>query len=109
MDVCSHSCDYAVLFFFQAEDGIGDRLVTGVQTCALPISCTSTPQNRLNADTRRYSSSRSGSVVTWRKPTCFRPVAWPVSASRRAERARVYLRISVHVFGIEAKGTMRRA
>ena len=24
--------------FFQAEDGIRDRLVTGVQTCALPIS-----------------------------------------------------------------------
>src|SRR5258707_11793506 len=25
-------------FFFQAEDGIGDIGVTGVQTCALPIS-----------------------------------------------------------------------
>src|SRR5574339_630054 len=25
------------VFFFQAEDGIRDRLVTGVQTCALPI------------------------------------------------------------------------
>jgi len=24
-------------FFFQAEDGIRDRDVTGVQTCALPI------------------------------------------------------------------------
>src|SRR5687767_15435073 len=27
-----------VVFFFQAEDGIRDKLVTGVQTCALPIS-----------------------------------------------------------------------
>src|SRR5699024_12152752 len=27
-----------VIFFFQAEDGIRDRNVTGVQTCALPIS-----------------------------------------------------------------------
>src|SRR6266536_5545858 len=27
-----------VFFFFQAEDGIRDPLVTGVQTCALPIS-----------------------------------------------------------------------
>src|SRR5207249_1702962 len=27
-----------VCFFFQAEDGIRDRNVTGVQTCALPIS-----------------------------------------------------------------------
>ena len=25
------------LFFFQAEDGIRDHCVTGVQTCALPI------------------------------------------------------------------------
>src|SRR5207244_8955154 len=25
------------VFFFQAEDGIRDDLVTGVQTCALPI------------------------------------------------------------------------
>src|SRR5437868_15422385 len=28
------------IFFFQAEDGIRDRNVTGVQTCALPISRT---------------------------------------------------------------------
>src|SRR5256886_10784529 len=28
-------------FFFQAEDGIRDLTVTGVQTCALPISCVS--------------------------------------------------------------------
>src|SRR3990170_8321253 len=28
---------YGVFFFFQAEDGIRDDLVTGVQTCALPI------------------------------------------------------------------------
>src|SRR5690554_7723142 len=27
-----------VVFFFQAEDGIRDADVTGVQTCALPIS-----------------------------------------------------------------------
>src|SRR2546425_8727733 len=31
-------------FFFQAEDGIRDKLVTGVQTCALPIWA---EQNRL--------------------------------------------------------------
>src|SRR5699024_12153809 len=28
---------FLVDFFFQAEDGIRDRNVTGVQTCALPI------------------------------------------------------------------------
>ncbi len=29
---------FFLFFFFQAEDGIRDKLVTGVQTCALPIS-----------------------------------------------------------------------
>ena len=29
--------DVFVFFFFQAEDGIRDTSVTGVQTCALPI------------------------------------------------------------------------
>src|SRR5256884_722966 len=31
-------CLCAFIFFFQAEDGIRDVAVTGVQTCALPIS-----------------------------------------------------------------------
>src|SRR5438874_10371963 len=33
--LCSPS---SIFFFFQAEDGIRDLYVTGVQTCALPIS-----------------------------------------------------------------------
>src|SRR2546429_2739626 len=38
--VLSHSVSWYdfVFFFFQAEDGIRDVAVTGVQTCALPIS-----------------------------------------------------------------------
>src|SRR5437764_3926572 len=41
-------------FFFQAEDGIRDTSVTGVQTCALPI-CTSDTNHSEHAkmDTRR--------------------------------------------------------
>src|SRR5205807_6252919 len=31
-------CFFFFFFFFQAEDGIRDYKVTGVQTCALPIS-----------------------------------------------------------------------
>src|SRR6266568_1749088 len=31
-------CEVSFVFFFQAEDGIRDGTVTGVQTCALPIS-----------------------------------------------------------------------
>src|SRR3712207_6851055 len=49
-------------FFFQAEDGIRDIGVTGVQTCALPISCrtklnhlprTQEPPDPLPGTTRR--------------------------------------------------------
>src|ERR1022692_4781469 len=39
--MCFAICSYFVLFLFfflQAEDGIRDYKVTGVQTCALPIS-----------------------------------------------------------------------
>src|SRR2546427_12917808 len=35
--VLSYLC-FLFFFFFQAEDGIRDLTVTGVQTCALPIS-----------------------------------------------------------------------
>src|SRR5438445_11757349 len=38
--------DHAFYFFFQAEDGIRDIGVTGVQTCALPI-CGSRGRPRL--------------------------------------------------------------
>src|SRR5699024_11562696 len=34
----SKRCTAFTFYFFQAEDGIRDRNVTGVQTCALPIS-----------------------------------------------------------------------
>src|SRR5256885_13201623 len=43
------------IFFFQAEDGIRDYKVTGVQTCALPICsfrCSETRLKRDNTDWR---------------------------------------------------------
>src|SRR5258706_8584011 len=40
-------------FFFQAEDGIRDWSVTGVQTCALPISQEREHSRRLERGTRR--------------------------------------------------------
>src|SRR6266850_6330098 len=53
-----------IFFFFQAEDGIRDYKVTGVQTCALPISA---PWLRLQPDLR----PRSGLVMrmghNWRR------------------------------------------
>src|SRR3989441_1219834 len=45
-------------FFFQAEDGIRDKLVTGVQTCALPIFAGEMRNSKSSA--ARRSRSRSG-------------------------------------------------
>src|SRR2546430_16659205 len=38
MSLSGVECILVFFFFFQAEDGIRDLTVTGVQTCALPIS-----------------------------------------------------------------------
>src|SRR5688572_32475518 len=45
---------FCFFFFFQAEDGIRDLTVTGVQTCALPISG-SASKARLNGRGARHS------------------------------------------------------
>src|ERR1022692_1572232 len=52
-------------FFFQAEDGIRDYKVTGVQTCALPISVTffSKEAKPTNVTVRRYSPGARLSIV----------------------------------------------
>src|SRR5207249_3883067 len=50
---CISLIDVIFVFFFQAEDGIRDRNVTGVQTCALPISfflfirCSVVPEEKM--------------------------------------------------------------
>src|SRR5438445_7942702 len=53
------------LFFFQAEDGIRDIGVTGVQTCALPISRSSAagrgPAGRARSGTTAAAPARSRS------------------------------------------------
>src|SRR5438132_9034890 len=43
-------CRAALCFFFQAEDGIRDHCVTGVQTCALPISTWQTGKSACGRD-----------------------------------------------------------
>src|SRR2546426_12138425 len=42
-----------IFFFFQAEDGIRDYKVTGVQTCALPISRSRRPPRRRGGPSSR--------------------------------------------------------
>src|SRR6266581_6837739 len=48
----------AFFFFFQAEDGIRDGRVTGVQTCALPIS--TGPPTRCGTGTSWARTPRAG-------------------------------------------------
>src|SRR5699024_11848681 len=71
--------DGGLLFFFQAEDGIRDRNVTGVQTCALPIS----PASRSAGTSKQYSD---------RKPPSSSTPFWPISSSCRGvtRKARSY-------------------
>src|SRR2546430_4698901 len=53
-------CNVLLLFFFffQAEDGIRDLTVTGVQTCALPIC--SEPQNLISFTFRMRDGNECG-------------------------------------------------
>src|SRR5690606_40220286 len=68
---------YEFIFFFQAEDGIRDFHVTGVQTCALPISI----------------CEPSGSLRTISKMVCAATVVAPrctvVAGTVRSEERRV--------------------
>src|SRR6266581_7626956 len=67
-DLFEHSAVDLVFFFFQAEDGIRDGRVNGVQTCALPI----------------YKLSGG---FTWEKQNnTSNPSAWPGGFSGRADR-----------------------
>src|SRR5256884_1637304 len=51
-------CDVGIVFFFQAEDGIRDVAVTGVQTCALPISRIRTAAREISSATTRPGAAR---------------------------------------------------
>src|SRR5256885_8198444 len=85
-------------FFFQAEDGIRDYKVTGVQTCALPI-CPSARRGRGTCAALGTSSHhRSRTPSTTSSPstpaataTHSRAAPWEVcaTASRRSEERRV--------------------
>src|SRR5688500_12492771 len=53
-----------LLFFFQAEDGIRDYKVTGVQTCALPIfTLASGRTSHYYVDGRRVTLSAEGAAL----------------------------------------------
>src|SRR2546423_4735516 len=54
-------------FFFQAEDGIRDKLVTGVQTCALPILMMFSLSPNKSSRAPRIAASVSTRVVSWKE------------------------------------------
>src|SRR5690606_40895029 len=79
-------------FFFQAEDGIRDFHVTGVQTCALPISHSfqrGTPSALPTASQTAVSSPASATRLTRRSRRMSRVTGCPSSQMRRSEERRV--------------------
>ena len=57
-------------FFFQAEDGIRDDLVTGVQTCALPICAYADEGLLLLVSISFHASFGSGADNYWELALC---------------------------------------
>src|SRR5437667_9272774 len=76
-DLISCQISNKTSFFFQAEDGIRDRDVTGVQTCALPISAAPAPP-------RAYPSAHPRRGRASSPPG--RETAAPTAGSRSEER-----------------------
>src|SRR5207247_4230551 len=81
-------------FFFQAEDGIRDPLVTGVQTCALPIYRRQRPGEPLFSAARRGARApghpgqqRRGRPE--RRPGCRTERRGVAARARRSEERRV--------------------
>src|SRR5256885_7836181 len=96
-------CINYFFFFFQAEDGIRDYKVTGVQTCALPISTapsacsSSTPTPRRPAG--RWAAKRSCTAAATQ--TRRTPSSWGDRKSTRLNSS--HLVISYAVFCLKKK------
>src|SRR6266446_315684 len=70
---CEGEEEIFFFFFFQAEDGIRDYKVTGVQTCALPISQAASQIGLCGA---QYSMSGSIAPKRSAKANCKRCTGW---------------------------------
>src|SRR6267154_6713005 len=83
------------VFFFQAEDGIRDGRVTGVQTCALPIC----ERDLWTAkQQKRWYEEQCGEIEA---------VAIRCRACRRKEKSRRELARNVHLDGLARKRAKR--
>src|SRR5438034_3976984 len=103
ISVLLSSISFIFFFFFQAEDGIRDHCVTGVQTCALPIYPAKTDphirrerrskneiESELEPRGHPQESSRClhpgpnlGRCYTWRS---YRKAGWPRNRRRPGQR-----------------------
>src|SRR2546427_8496029 len=83
-------CDGLVLFFFQAEGGIRYLTVTGVQTCALPISVRSmgpaSPANGQDHADLRWTSRADRPHGPESPQLSIRALGWCVPRLRSEER-----------------------
>src|SRR5205085_8576713 len=89
--VAAHHCCIFFFFFFQAEDGIRDLTVTGVQTCALPIYSIPAPPSGWPENSARPPAAPGSSAAP---PFSIRrgnrhPVRPAHAAPRRSEERRV--------------------
>src|SRR5258707_6900549 len=98
-----------VFFFFQAEDGIRDIGVTGVQTCALPISYvvdrvvereTLTAVRGRLVDTRTERKQRTVWVVDLGEPRDFDDITLEI---REIGRASCRERVEISVVAVSLK------
>src|SRR2546426_8333130 len=97
---------YVVFFFFQAEDGIRDYKVTGVQTCALPISLAH-PFRAQGCDGQRLD--RRDAVAVAPRPVADRGDELSVRRRRDRKSTRLnssHLVISYAVFCLKKKKTI---
>src|SRR2546422_7113363 len=85
----SFACTSIHFFFFQAEDGIRDVAVTGVQTCALPIS------HRLGDPARHHSPGEAH-----RGPLAADPGARP---ARKTRQPRLRRRSEEHTSELQSR------
>src|SRR5690606_39289995 len=81
-------------FFFQAEDGIRDFHVTGVQTCALPISVATVLSIMLKKGLAKRSRGPNGWI-------------WSANVSRGATARQMVDKILNHVFAEIGRASCR--
>src|SRR5699024_11761462 len=83
---------HVVFFLFQAEDGIRDRNVTGVQTCALPISPSSGAPARV---VQRFGAIRVSACSGVMKPMKTTPMRIVTAPPMRISSCWLIIRVLI--------------